>query len=187
MEKCDRGYIWAGFRALRRGGRGVRGRAREVEVKGKLHAGGGSRGGSPAARLHFVTSSGGDAERLRSSSECRQRRREVGNVSGAHGWFGFKLGLRLHQHQQQQRRHRRPDFSSPANPSHIRVSPPPPAHGVLAAAAPPLIFTLRACPSLRLMSQHCLRSKPFQKDSWEASAASAASALRNGSHHRLSA
>lgn len=159
-------------------------------MKGKLHVGGGCSGRSPPARLHFVTSSGGDAERLRSASECRQRRREVGNVSGAHGWFGFKLGLRLHQHQQQQRRrHRRrhPDFSSPANPSHIRVSPPPPAHGALAAAAPPLIFTLRACPSLRLMSQHCLRSKPFQRDSWEAAAASAASALRNGSHHRLPA
>lgn len=65
LEKCDRGYICAGFRALRRGGGGVRGRAREVEVKGKLHAGGGLSGRSPAAtctssRLLAATPSGSE-------------------------------------------------------------------------------------------------------------------------------
>lgn len=182
LEKCDRGYICAGFRALRRGWRKL-----EAEVKGKLHAGGGLSGPSPERHLHFIKSCGGDGLHLNAGGSVgRLETSPELTVGLGSGWGCASINT---SSSTAAAAAASLTFSLPQIPltleSQCRL--PPPAHGVLAGAAPPLIFTLRACPSLRLMSQHSLRSKPFQRDSWEAATASAAAALRNGSHHQLPA
>lgn len=78
LEKCDRGYICVGFRALRRGKRELEVEEQEAEVKGKLHAGGGLSRPSPEHHLHFITSWWWRW----SSSECRQQHSDE---SAAHG------------------------------------------------------------------------------------------------------
>lgn len=108
LERCDRGYICAGFRALQRGwvGRVWRGgEALEVEVKGK-----------PAPALHHVS----QWPRSLGEETSLDLTADLGS-----GW-----GLRLHQHQQLPPP---PAPPPPVNPSHIRASAPALGHAVLAA------------------------------------------------------
>lgn len=144
-------------------------RAQKAEVKGKLHAGGGLSGPSPERHLHFITScglhlnAGSSVGRLETSPEL--------TVGLGSGWGCASINTSSSSSAAAADTPTFPLLQIPLTlESQCRL--PPPAHGVLAGAAPPLIFTLRACPSLRLMSQHSLRSKPFQRDSWEAAAAS---------------
>lgn len=121
---------------------------------------------------------------LSCSYECQQHREKC--VWSSHlVWVHVKVALHPPAHHQQQHHPLFLCASSLLTLEPLTVSPKNHWHHhqhiTSSQQLPTAHLHTKPCPSFRLTSQHSLRNKPFQKDSWAAGAAM----LYNRCHHRL--